>query len=155
MAWRRSGDKPLSEPMLVSLPTHICVTWPQWVNCRLQNALTRYCVIKLVNIHWLLIRGLDMLCWIISMSTGSLYNIPEQYTGLDSFTVSLHSHNVRDVQVDCQWPSRRWKFPPVTRVHNALPHKQSCPIFRATNHKTVMPANWRPCLIRVICHWQS
>ena len=30
MAWRRSGDKPLSEPMMVSLPTHICVTWPQW-----------------------------------------------------------------------------------------------------------------------------
>ena len=33
MAWRRSGDKPLSEPMMVSLPTHICVTRPQWVNC--------------------------------------------------------------------------------------------------------------------------
>ena len=31
MAWRRPGDKPLSEPMLVSLPTHICVTRPQWV----------------------------------------------------------------------------------------------------------------------------
>ena len=29
MAWRRSGDKPLSEPMLVSLLTHICVTRPQ------------------------------------------------------------------------------------------------------------------------------
>ena len=31
MAWHRSGDKPLSEPMMVSLPTHICVTPPQWV----------------------------------------------------------------------------------------------------------------------------
>ena len=31
MAWRRSGDKPLSEPMMVSLPTHICVTRPRWV----------------------------------------------------------------------------------------------------------------------------
>ena len=31
MAWRRSGDKPLSEPMLDSLLTHICVTRPQWV----------------------------------------------------------------------------------------------------------------------------
>ena len=29
MAWRRSGDKPLPEPMMVSLPTHICVTRPQ------------------------------------------------------------------------------------------------------------------------------
>ena len=32
MAWRRSGDKPLSDPMMDSLLTHICVTRPQWVN---------------------------------------------------------------------------------------------------------------------------
>ena len=31
MAWRRPGDKPLSEPMLISLPTYICVTRHQWV----------------------------------------------------------------------------------------------------------------------------
>ena len=31
MAWRRPGDKPLSEPM-ISFLTHICVTWPQCVN---------------------------------------------------------------------------------------------------------------------------
>ena len=29
MAWRRPGDKPLSEPKLVFVPTHICVTRPQ------------------------------------------------------------------------------------------------------------------------------
>ena len=29
MAWRRPGDKPLSEPMMVSLLTHICVTRSQ------------------------------------------------------------------------------------------------------------------------------
>ena len=27
--WRRPGDKPLSEPMMVRLTTHICVTRPQ------------------------------------------------------------------------------------------------------------------------------
>ena len=32
MAWRRPGDKPLFEPMLVNLVTHICITRPQWVN---------------------------------------------------------------------------------------------------------------------------
>ena len=32
MAWRRPGDKPLSETMLVSLLTQICVIRPQWVN---------------------------------------------------------------------------------------------------------------------------
>ena len=31
MAWCRPGDKPLSEPMMVSLSKHICVTRPQWV----------------------------------------------------------------------------------------------------------------------------
>ena len=31
MAWRRPGDKPLSGLMMVRLPTHICVTRPQWV----------------------------------------------------------------------------------------------------------------------------
>ena len=32
MAWRRPGAKTLSEPMMVSLLTHTCVTRPQWVN---------------------------------------------------------------------------------------------------------------------------
>ena len=32
MVWRRPGDKPLSEPMMVSSPTHRCVTRPRWVN---------------------------------------------------------------------------------------------------------------------------
>ena len=31
MAWRRLGGKPLSEPMMIILLTHICVTRPQWV----------------------------------------------------------------------------------------------------------------------------
>ena len=32
MAWWRPGNKPLSEPMMVSLLTHICDNWPQRVN---------------------------------------------------------------------------------------------------------------------------
>ena len=40
MAWRRSGDKSLSEPMMAGLPTHICVTRPQWV----KQAIT-FCII--------------------------------------------------------------------------------------------------------------
>ena len=30
MAWRRPGNKPLSEPIMVNLLIHICVTQPQW-----------------------------------------------------------------------------------------------------------------------------
>ena len=32
MAWCRPGEKPLSEPMMARIPTHICVTRPQRVN---------------------------------------------------------------------------------------------------------------------------
>ena len=32
LAWRRPGDKPLSEPMMVSLLTHICITRPNEIN---------------------------------------------------------------------------------------------------------------------------
>ena len=31
MAWRLPGDKPLFEPVMVRLLTHICATQPQWV----------------------------------------------------------------------------------------------------------------------------
>ena len=33
MAWLRPGDKPLSEQVKFSLPTHICVTRPQLISC--------------------------------------------------------------------------------------------------------------------------
>ena len=39
MAWHRPGDKPLSEPMMVSPLTHICVTRPQWVKRRLSPSI--------------------------------------------------------------------------------------------------------------------
>ena len=38
MAWRRPGDKPLSEPMVVRLMTHICVIRPQWVNSKIMTS---------------------------------------------------------------------------------------------------------------------
>ena len=42
MAWCRPGDKPLSEQMMVSLLTHMCVTRLRWVNqmfCFIGNAV--------------------------------------------------------------------------------------------------------------------
>ena len=37
MAWRRLGDKPLSEQTMVSLLMHICVTRPQWVKYNISH----------------------------------------------------------------------------------------------------------------------
>ena len=49
MAWRRLGDKPLSEPMLACSPTHICVSRPQYRNILLRMS-SRY-LMKLLNQH--------------------------------------------------------------------------------------------------------
>ena len=48
MAWRRPGDKPLSEPMMVSSQTHICVTRPQSLKeeGNEQQSWRRSCVTK-------------------------------------------------------------------------------------------------------------
>ena len=63
MAWHRPRDKPLSEPMMASLLTHICVTWLQWVKwSHLGNNffIIQKCVINFlsvclisVNIHFI------------------------------------------------------------------------------------------------------
>ena len=53
MAWRRPGDKPLTEPMMLRLPTHICVSRPQWVNkalvCLGKNGIE--CIIDHKAVH--------------------------------------------------------------------------------------------------------
>ena len=53
MAWGRPGDKPLSEPMMVRLPSHICVTRPQWVNVIHQRRKCLNNKNKLLNTKWL------------------------------------------------------------------------------------------------------
>ena len=43
MAWRRPGDKPSSETMIFCLPTHVCVTRPQWVKDHRLTELWQIC----------------------------------------------------------------------------------------------------------------
>ena len=67
MAWRRPGDKPLSEPMMVSLLTHICVTRPQWVKDKslffvtsIKNIdvfdTTKFDLFRIVDVYFLVTR---------------------------------------------------------------------------------------------------
>ena len=42
MDWRRPGDKPWFEPMIVRLLTHICVSRPQRLNHEINTALWRH-----------------------------------------------------------------------------------------------------------------
>ena len=62
MAWRRPGDKPLSEPMMVSSLTHIWVTGPQCVHRSTPNTGSPS--------PWLLYSCMDL----------RLSNIPCKYT---------------------------------------------------------------------------
>ena len=39
MDWRRPGEEPLSETMMISLMTHICVTQPQWVKIQVNEPM--------------------------------------------------------------------------------------------------------------------
>ena len=49
MAWRQSGDKPLSEPMMVSLLMHICITLPQWIK---DMAMSNCWILNHNGTHW-------------------------------------------------------------------------------------------------------
>ena len=54
IAWRRPGDMLLFEPVMVSLPTHICVIRPQWIyNAYLQTiAYWNVCYVYDSNIEF-------------------------------------------------------------------------------------------------------
>ena len=53
MIWRRLvGAKPLSEPMMVRSPTHICVTRPQWVKHGVETTMR-------FQVRWLIFNDLE------------------------------------------------------------------------------------------------
>ena len=52
MAWRRPGEKPLSEPTMVSLPKHICVIRPQWINMQIPAYQYRNSNHKYKTVSW-------------------------------------------------------------------------------------------------------
>ena len=91
MAWHRPGDKPLYEPMMVSLVTYICVTRPQWV-----NASSNFMILPIIsvinslvpercshNLNWVIIKsyqryvfpvklnGIKPHWWLVTISTGN------------------------------------------------------------------------------------
>ena len=72
MAWHRSGYKTLSELMVVSLLTHICITRPQWV--------------KRTGIHTSHLRTLD-----IQTSGNKILHMPRQPCCLGMCKISMWS----------------------------------------------------------------
>ena len=79
MAWRRPGDRPLSEPMMDILLTQICVTRPQWVynaalshlKFRSQSLIATKTLKEAKKVHICLLIPLDMLTYKRTKSTDS------------------------------------------------------------------------------------
>ena len=64
MAWRWSGDNPLSEPMMSILLMHICVTRPQWAILYLDGVLVAVHVISPISFR------------VASLALGQSYDCP-------------------------------------------------------------------------------
>ena len=68
IAWHQPDDKPLSEPMMLSLLTHICITQPQWVK-KLATNWGNLCVFSsLINILPIFIKGFSCIYAVYSMN---------------------------------------------------------------------------------------
>ena len=83
MAWRRPGDKPLSKPMMVSLPTHICVTRPQWVKGTTVTPPRIFLGTTVTNSYW------EML-----LTSGSFVNVAG-FEALQPHGLMLHIYRVK------------------------------------------------------------
>ena len=80
LSWRRPGNKPSSEPMMVSLQAHICVNRPQWVNVGFgagMNKLSIICRDRIWDIMAPMWRHSDDCLyqyWVITMGFCDIYS---------------------------------------------------------------------------------
>ena len=70
MAWRRPGDKPLSEPMMVSFLTQVCVTQHQWVKTSAGTSMSQRHIFVHVAAVWYL-RATAMFLLLLHNSIGN------------------------------------------------------------------------------------
>ena len=125
----RPGDKPLSEPMMISLPTHICVTRPQWFNyhykIRYESGGWAFNFLLEWDIFWLqvfdcaekrpFVRRKLMLLSVHSYSWN--VNFTNKYMYIYTSRVSIAKYRVGNV-----WSPSGWKFQIPLRVRYFLSH---------------------------------
>ena len=124
MAWRRPGDNPLSEPLVVTLLMHIYVTRPQWVKANSHPCNAEFISLSVLFTTDIFMRGADQMihCLFTAMTlcygnafhiTGPLWGestghrwIPltkgQQY-GTMMFPLSLTLNNILNIQSSCWW----------------------------------------------------
>ena len=124
MAWHRPGGKPLSEPIMVTLLTHICVTRPQWVKKR-KNAELFYqyhkefpnpCVSR-VNTYLLQLVGGRASHW--QMGVNWCDNTPRHQRNLPCF-ITIFCCTYWDISGNCcrpQWYLQTTNYAAVKTYH--------------------------------------
>ena len=115
MTWRRPGDKPLSEPMMVRLLTHICVTQPQWVMSTSRGQMNRYIHIIWFFYHYVFNYLHLTISWIQSCSVTTRSNKSRncihycngrgrkwpRVTHYSDVTISDKAHQITGVSIIC------------------------------------------------------
>ena len=103
MAWRRPGNKPLSEPRMESLLTHIWITRPQWVNRCLCSHIYNLIIISCLQISpiW------GLVCQKLSRA-GTRNYIPQIFWDVISYPCLwypflVHNGTVHEIVV-VEWP---------------------------------------------------
>ena len=93
IAWRRPGDKPLSETMMVTLLTHICVTRPQWVK---QSTFLRW---KITYPCRTCARDLPITCQLLYTLLIVYELLLELYYHFNGFRAVFHKNRTHELQI--------------------------------------------------------
>ena len=97
MAWRRPGDKPLSEPMMVGLLKHICITRPKWVKGSHELYLAQ-CSLSIL--FWTLAKRLDKLVCAFVASGKDCYKGYIYINKIPSLTFS-YLYGLNRISIQC------------------------------------------------------
>ena len=130
MAWNRPDEKPLSEPMMVSLLTHICATRPQWVNSLCHSDSIWLCISLSVNfvqvMAWCLTPPSHYLnqCQLPSMSSCGIHlrSIWREMLQLQINKMCLKTWHLK---LYIHLPEDQWVNKMSSKLTHYLPHVQS------------------------------
>ena len=129
MAWRRPGDKPLSEPMMVNLLTHICVTGPQWVKGEWEDSITIQDSCEWWSIHLCSDNGSDngsspIRRRVIIWTSNGLLLIGPLGTDFNEILTEIHTFSFKKMHL--KMSSGKWR--PFCLSHNVLRKNGKIPI---------------------------
>ena len=160
MAWRRPGDKPLSEPMLIILLTHICVTRPQWVKYQIGECgygmelrlSLSYCIsILCVIVLW------DIICYTLSqllitrVQTGKAY-----MRKLSKNMVQLPNTKMRPTKVHLLRSQVPLRLPsPARNTGQSIRLLPAGELIFSKSTKTALGEWFDKCLVCFHCPWQA